>query len=96
MKYRLLKDCPHGKKDSVWEWVISDLEESILLQNDKTKKRIYFPTHNLNDWFEEIKEMKKFTKEQRASLEEAVSQIFEIGIAKDLVWTAYLNATTEK
>lgn len=69
MKYRLLKDCPHGKKDSVWVKTGEyPLRVFGFMQCGDDERMGYFPASSISSWFEEITEMKLFTKEQRAAI----------------------------
>lgn len=55
-KYKLLRDCPHGKKDSVWEQN-GDFADWFVLTHEDDIEKIgwFFPKSTFSDWFEEIK-----------------------------------------
>lgn len=57
-KYKLLKDCPHGKAGSVWDEE-EDNGSFIFLhrEDDQYKGNDCFPKSTFSDWFEEIKSL---------------------------------------
>ncbi len=74
-KYRLLRDAPHGKAGSEWE-LYSDnpkfkdvgLRYPGSSSDSKIDSVVPFPRSTFSDWFSEIKEMPKFTKEQAETM----------------------------
>lgn len=72
MKYRLLRDCPHGKAGSEWER-LGHSEWEISL-GDKNGRQFFFPVSTFSDWFKPIVEMEKFTKDQVDELKEKVGE----------------------
>lgn len=72
-KYRLLRDLPQAKAGSKWDTNNTDPERAYMsCENGEgfsmLRKDMYL-------WFEEIKEMPKFTKEQAEAIMEQVGTI---------------------
>ncbi len=86
MKYKLLKDCPHGKAGSEWRMTNKN-EHYIWLRGDLGENES-FPLSTFPEWFEEIKELKKFTSEQT----EAIKNIIEIEPSGSPNWWESRNA----
>jgi hypothetical protein len=79
MKYRLLKDCPHGRSGSIWIQVESTkaLSEKYRDLIQQEREDIWsFPANGFSDWFEEIKEMPKITKQHVEAILQKLNEAF--------------------
>lgn len=91
MKYRLLRDCPCGKAGSEWrETEKPHLQGSrvMVYLEDENGYGFNFPQSTFFSWFEKIKEMKKFTRDQTRAINDHLysrldSQDFDLWLDKN-------------
>ncbi len=88
-KYKLLRDCPHGQVGSVWE-LNKEFPDCICIFEENDNVVYRFPKPMCFDWFEEIKEMPKFTKDQI----EAIKNHIELYPSGSPSWWESRNALT--
>lgn len=95
-KYRLLKDCPHGKAGSVWkEHHESGIYKHLEIIDSYGPNRVIpFPLETFSDWFEKIEETlyltpSKFTNKQARQI--ALSRQLDV-----LEFHQWLNENTEQ
>lgn len=93
-KYKLLRDCPHGKAGSIWEMKYHGMVKHSLKQ-ETDEIEYWFPVDTFDDWFEEIHEIKPFTKEQSEWIKQQLDTIWTNG-AQEANFRILLNQNTEK
>lgn len=91
-KYRLMRDCPNGLKGSIWEKKEHN-QDSYWMESEQDKTRSFStPKDAFPQWFEEIKEMPKFTKEQVRKIKDVLNPHF----VEYSSFAQWLNENTEE
>lgn len=91
MKYELLQDCPQGYAGTIWETNNTDPERAYLSHDGYG---FSMPRSELSKWFSEIKEMKKFTKQEADAIRRCRDYLKSLKEIIDL--DAWLDGNTEK